>query len=217
MTLSVVLIDDHRLFRDGLRTLIEQQGDLKVVGEAEDARNAYPIIESTHPDVVLMDVALTSTSGIATTRELLRRMQDVRVLMLSMHGEADFVSQALSAGANGYALKTQSSGEILDAIRAVARGEMYLSPLISRTVVEDGLKLKRGENGQAGPCHELSPREREVFDLLVRGFSNDSIAQSLCISVKTVETHRARILKKLKLHSLVELVRFAARHDLICE
>ena len=121
------------------------------------------------------------------------------------------------AGANGYALKTQSSGEILDAIRAVARGEMYLSPLISRTVVEDGLKLKRGENGQAGPCHELSPREREVFDLLVRGFSNDSIAQSLCISVKTVETHRARILKKLKLHSLVELVRFAARHDLICE
>jgi two-component system, NarL family, response regulator NreC len=217
VTLSVVLIDDHRLFRDGLRTLIEQQGDLKVVGEAEDARNAYPIIESTHPDVVLMDVALTSTSGIATTRELLRRMQDVRVLMLSMHGEADFVSQALSAGANGYALKTQSSGEILDAIRAVARGEMYLSPLISRTVVEDGLKLKRGENGQAGPCHELSPREREVFDLLVRGFSNDSIAQSLCISVKTVETHRARILKKLKLHSLVELVRFAARHDLICE
>ena len=217
MTLSVVLIDDHRLFRDGLRTLIEQQGDLKVVGEAEDARNAYPIIESTHPDVVLMDVALTSTSGIATTRELLRRMQDVRVLMLSMYGEADFVSQALSAGANGYALKTQSSGEILDAIRAVARGEMYLSPLISRTVVEDGLKLKRGENGQAGPCHELSPREREVFDLLVRGFSNDSIAQSLCISVKTVETHRARILKKLKLHSLVELVRFAARHDLICE
>lgn len=217
MTLNVVLIDDHRLFRDGLRTLIEQQGDLKVVGEAEDARNAYPIIESTHPDVVLMDVALTTTSGIATTRELLRRMQDVRVLMLSMHGEADFVSQALSAGANGYALKTQSSGEILDAIRAVARGEMYLSPLISRTVVEDGLKLKRGENGQAGPCHELSPREREVFDLLVRGFSNDSIAQSLCISVKTVETHRARILKKLKLHSLVELVRFAARHDLICE
>ncbi len=217
MTLNVVLIDDHRLFRDGLRTLIEQQGDLKVVGEAEDARNAYPIIESTHPDVVLMDVALTTTSGIATTRELLRRMQDVRVLMLSMHGEADFVSQALSAGANGYALKTQSSGEILDAIRAVARGEMYLSPLISRTVVEDGLKLKRGENGQAGPCHELSPREREVFDLLVRGFSNDSIAQSLCISVKTVETHRARILKKLKLHPLVEWVRFHAGHRPMCE
>jgi DNA-binding NarL/FixJ family response regulator len=216
--LKLVLIDDYQLFREGLKQLIEPHIDLEVVGEAADERSAYEIVEQTRPDVVLMDVSLTAVSGIATTRELRRRGDGVRILMLSMHAEVDYVAQALTAGASGYALKSQSASELLDAIRAVGRGENYLSPSIPRAALDESLRLRRRSGGLVdGPCAPLSAREREVFDLLVRGYSNDGIAGLLCISVKTVETHRARILRKLQLHSLVDLVRFAARNDLLRE
>jgi two-component system response regulator NreC len=132
-----------------------------------------------------------------------------------MHAEDEFVAQALVAGASGYALKHQPPREVLDAIREVAGGKIYLSPRVSRIVVDDYLRMQRGERTHSGPLALLSPREREVFDMLVRGYGNEGVGRHLSISVKTVETHRAHILKKLRLHSIAELIRFAARHNLV--
>lgn len=215
MHFTVALIDDHVLFRDALRGLLTNQNDLEVVAEASEAGEAYACIEATKPDVVLMDVGLPGVSGIAACREILRRDPHRRILMLTMHSEEEFVAQAMSAGATGYALKHQPANQVIEAVREVARGQPYLCPRISRFILDDHLRLRRGEPSAAGPCDGLSPREKEIFDLLVRGFTNESIAGQLCISPKTVETHRAHILRKLRVHSMVELIRFAARHSLI--
>jgi two-component system response regulator NreC len=186
-----------------------------VVGEATDARSAYEVVESVQPDVVLVDVGLPGVNGIAVVRELVRRDRQRKALVLTMHTEEEFVAQALAAGAVGYALKHQPHREVFDAIREVAGDKVYLSPRISRIVVDDYLRMQRGDRAQSGPLALLSPREREVFDMLVRGYTNEGVARHLSISVKTVETHRAHILKKLRLHSIAELIRFAARHGLV--
>jgi two-component system response regulator NreC len=215
VTLRLVLVDDHQLFREGFAVLLQREPDLTVVGEAADARAAYEVVEATLPDVVLVDVGLPGVNGIAVVRELVRRERQRKVLVLTMHAEEEFVAQALAAGAAGYALKHQPHREVFDAIREVAGDKVYLSPRISRIVVDDYLRMQRGERAQSGPLACLSPREREVFDMLVRGYTNDGVGSHLAISVKTVETHRAHILKKLRLHSIAELIRFAARHNLV--
>jgi two-component system response regulator NreC len=212
MRLRVALVDDHLLFREGLRALLSSQADIQVVGEAADARQAYNIVEAEHPDVVVLDLSLPGVDGIAATRELRRRAPGGKVLMLSMHTGEEFAAQALAAGASGYALKSQPSVNVVEAIRTVARGETYLSPEFSRTLLDEQL---RGRMADGGPIAPLSEREREVFDLLVRGFSNQAAATELCISVKTVETHRSHIHRKLGVHSVAELMRFAALHGLI--
>ena len=217
MSVRVLLVDDHLLFREGLRALLAARTDLMVCGEASDAEEAYRAFDEHKPDVVAMDVTLPTVSGIDATRELLRRHEGAKVLLLTMHAEPDFVVAGLQAGATGYALKQQPSAQIFEAMLDVARGRSYLCSRISRVVVEDHLRLRRGEHPFSGPCDALSPRERQVFDLLVRGFHNDDIARQLFISVKTVETHRAHVLKKLGLHSVVDLVRFAARHNLLTQ
>jgi DNA-binding NarL/FixJ family response regulator len=216
--LRLGIVDDHQLFREGLCAIIAGQPDLTVVGEAADAPTAFAMVEAAHPDVLVLDLTLPGVNGISVAREVHRRDPRNRVLILSAHADDDFVSQAFAAGARGYSLKSQPSVQVIEAIRAVGRGETYLSSSISRSVVEGNLQLRRGAGaGAGGPCDALSVREQEVFDLLVRGFNNDAIAAHLCISVKTVETHRAHILKKLGVHSLVDLVRFAARHQLLRE
>jgi DNA-binding NarL/FixJ family response regulator len=212
----VALVDDHQLFREGLKALLTQQPDLTVVAEASDARQAYGMIEAIHPDVVVLDVGLPGVDGIAAARELRRRVPDGHVLILTMHdrqhdGER-YAAAALAAGAAGYALKSQAPASLFDAIRAVARGETYVSPQLS---VESVRAQMRGGFTSTGPLAALSPREREVFDLIVRGFSNPGVATELCISVKTVETHRARIHRKFGVHSVAELVRYAALNGLI--
>jgi DNA-binding NarL/FixJ family response regulator len=212
MKLRIGLVDDHQVFREGLRALIVQESDLKVVGEAADAVGAYAMVESDRPDVVVIDLMLPGIDGITATRELKRRQKDGRVLVLSMTGSEDQVAQALAAGATGYALKSQSSGAVLDAIRSVGRGDKYLPPGVALAHVEERLQSRTGSNG---PLHNLSNREREVFALLVRGLSNQAVASELCISIKTVETHRAHIHRKLGVHSIAELVRFAALNGLI--
>jgi DNA-binding NarL/FixJ family response regulator len=212
MKLRVGLVDDHQVFREGLRALIIQESDLKVVGEAADAVSAYAMVENDHPDVVVVDLTLPGIDGIAATREIKRRQKDGRVLLLSMHGGEDQVAQAFAAGASGYALKSQSSGAVLEAIRSVGRGDKYLPPGVVLSHVEERL---RSVSESGGPLHSLSNREREVFALLVRGLSNQGVASELCISIKTVETHRAHIHRKLRVHSIAELVRFAALNGLI--
>lgn len=212
MTLRLALVDDHILFREGLRALLATMPDLEVVAEASDAEEAVRVLDETHPEVIVMDVALPGANGVALTRELKQRLPSARVLILSMHEAADFVAQALGAGALGYALKDQPADDIVTAIRTVSRGQSYLSPRIPRSVVE---RARDSQGAGDGPIDSLSPREREIFELLIKGNSTASVAASLGISAKTVETHRGHINKKLSVHSTAELIRLAARHGLI--
>lgn len=206
----LILVDDHQLFRDGLRALLTRHRDLDVVAEAGDAREALERCERVEHDVALVDVTLPGPNGIALVRELRRRGHRRPVLVLTMYDQADIVIDAFSAGANGYALKAQSEAELLEAVRVTAAGGRYAAPQVAAALqaVPDGAS-------PGGVLAALSPREREVFDLLVRGLSNAEISRQLFISVKTVETHRTRILHKLDVHSIGALVRLAARHGLI--
>ena len=216
MSIRVALVDDHALFREGLKELLSRQPGMEVVGEAADARTAYAVVEQSRPDLVLLDVALEGSTGFAAARELSRRFPATRILFISAHATEDYVAQALRAGGSGYALKDQGIESVVEAILAVSRGQTYLAPRIGRFVLEEHLQQPRAAP-VTGPLEALSPREREIFDLLVAGTTNPVIAEQLSISVKTVETHRARVLKKLHVHSMSELIRFAARHRLLLE
>jgi len=212
---KVALVDDHRLFREGLRALLAAQPDLSVVGEAAEPTEACSLVGAVDPDLVVVDVLLGTGSGMALARELLRRSPRRRVLMLSMLLDEQRVAEALEAGALGYAGKAQSLDEVLEAIRTVAAGRVYVPSVLSRFVVQDYLRLRRGEAKADTPLARLTRREREVFDLIVSGGTTASIAQGLFISQRTVETHRSRILRKLKARSAADLVRLAARLGLL--
>ncbi len=207
MPIRLLLLEDHHVFRGGLRAILDADSDFNVVGEATDARTALSLLESTRPDVIVADVSLPEMSGIDFAREANRRFPGTRVLVLTMHARPEIATDAFEAGALGYALKTELPAAILEGIRAVARGERYLSPSLPESVI----------SGRAGgdPLTTLTLREREVFNLVIGGLSNDSVARELDISVKTVQTHRAKINEKLHVHSTGELVRFAAIRGLI--
>jgi two-component system response regulator NreC len=214
MMLTVALVDDHPLFREGLRTVLSAQSDVEVVAEACDSRQATAMVATAKPAVVVIDMTLPDGDGIAATQEILRQAPRTRILMLTMHSSEFFVSRAFSAGVSGYAVKTQAPEEILDAIRTVARGETYLAPKFSHLFAHQN-DTRRTPIVSNSPLEELSRREREIFDLIVRGFTNEGMAGTLSISVKTVETHRSHINRKLRVHSTGELIRLAALHGLI--
>ncbi len=211
---TLLLVDDRELFREGFRLLLSSQPDFDIVGESNGLPHAYDAVAARRPDVTIVSSDFGELGGNAVTRELVRRTPAARVLMLSGRRDDDGVHQALAAGARGFALKQQPSTQVFEAVRAVALGHVYLAPAISHVVLQDHLRLRRGETNQAGPCDALSRRERDVFELLVRGNTNRNIARMLGISPKTVETHRAHVLRKLGVHSIVDLIRFAARHQL---
>jgi DNA-binding NarL/FixJ family response regulator len=215
--ITLALVDDHVLFRNGVRALLASQPDLEVVGEAGDARTAYAVVDETSPDVVLLDVNLPGASGLSVARELIRRQPRRKILFVSMYVTEDVVAQGIASGALGYVGKDQEASELVSAIRAVGRGHSYLSPRVSRAFVDDYMRLRRGGSPDEGPLGLLSTREREVFQLLLSGLTNDGIAKQLSISRRTVETHRTKVLRKLNVHSLAELFRFAARHGLITD
>ncbi|MGZ3426769.1 MAG: LuxR C-terminal-related transcriptional regulator [Polyangia bacterium] len=211
---TLFLVDDRELFREGFRLLLSSQADFDIVGEANAVPQAYDAVAERAPDVTILSSDVGGVGATTVAREIVRRRADARVLMLSSRRDDDGVHQALAAGARGFALKQQPSLQVFEAIRAVARGHVYLAPAISHLVLQDHLRLRRGEPTQAGPCDSLSRRERDVFELLVRGNNIRGIARMLGISPKMVETHRAHVLRKLGVHSIVDLVRFAARHQL---
>jgi DNA-binding NarL/FixJ family response regulator len=209
----ILLIDDHTVFREALAVLLVQRDpSLEIVGERSNARDGVRAVSEFQPDLVLMDVMLGGTSGIAAVRELRRLELQCRILVLTAIVEPGFVVDALSAGADGYALKEQPIEEILGAIHRVSRGVGYVAPRM-----EQALGAGRGlpTPGLNGIVASLSVREREVFELVVAGYTNQRISGELFISVKTVETHRTRINKKLRVHSTVELLRLAALHGLV--
>jgi DNA-binding NarL/FixJ family response regulator len=201
---TVALIDDHQLFLDGLRAVLSTQPDLKVVASTSLARAAASAVHESQPDVVVLDLMMPGLSGLSVVRELLRDNPDRRVLALSMIADEPSVSDALEAGVRGYACKSQPASEVVEAIREVARGHSYLAPQLADTVLP--MPGKR----RARPLDKLTAREREVFDLTVAGRSTRDVAAELTISPRTVETHRARILRKLEAHSALDLVRMAA-------
>jgi two-component system response regulator NreC len=215
MTVKLITIDDHRLFREGLRALLATQPDLEVVGEAAQAQEAYLLLDSADPDLVVLDMALPPGSGVSVAREILRRKPTQRILALSMFLDEEHVAQALEVGVLGYASKELSAPELYSAIRTVAQGHPYLAPSISRVVLDDYMRMRKAGRGPETPLRLLTQREREIFGLAVRGLSNQDIASQLCISKRTVETHRGRIMRKLHVHSATDLVRLAARHGLL--
>jgi two-component system, NarL family, response regulator NreC len=215
MTLKLALVDDHRLFREGMRALLATQSDFELVGEASQAQDAYALVDQSQPDVLLLDVSLPLASGVSVAREVLRRQPHQRILALSMFADEEHVAQALEVGVLGYASKDLSAGELFSAIRSVAHGEAYLAPGISRVLLDEYMRMRRTGRGPETPLRGLTQREREIFDLAVRGLSNQDIASQLCISKRTVETHRGRIMRKLHVHSATDLVRLAARTGLL--
>ena len=202
MPVSVMLADDHAVVRDGLRALLEAGNDLQVVGVAGNGREAVAEALRLRPDIVIMDIAMPELDGVEATRRIIERSPETRVLILSMYLSAEHIYRALQAGAQGYVLKESAGEEVVEAIRALRAGKRYLSHRITETVIDDYLR----EGTNVSPLDSLSLRERDVLQLVVEGRTNAAIAQALSLSPKTVETYRARIMKKLKVRDTVELV-----------
>jgi DNA-binding NarL/FixJ family response regulator len=209
--MRVIIVDDHQSFREAFKVAITQMGQFSVVGEASNAREACALIDDQQPDLAVVDVSLKDSDGIALVHELRRRGNGARVMILSMHRNGLFVRQALEAGAHGYATKEQPLTEILEAMRACGSGTRYLSPLVDPVPESD----RSVEDDDDGMLDRLSRREREVASLVIRGSSSQAIAQCLSISLKTVETHRAHINRKLGVHSTADLIRLAAMKGLL--
>jgi two-component system response regulator NreC len=207
--IKILLADDHALVRQGFRMILEAQPDMEIVGQAGNGREAVELAEKLHPDVVVMDVAMPELNGTEATRRLSASTPRTRVLALSMHKDSVYVREILRAGARGYLLKDSGDTDLVAAVRAVAKGEGYISPAVSDAVLSDYRKHV------TDPLDLLTGREREVLQSIAEGKTNKEIATALNLSVYTVEAHRGRIMEKLNLHSTGELVRFALRNGLI--
>lgn len=212
--IKVVLAEDHTIVRKGIRSLLESEGDMVILAEASDGREAVKEVEKHHPDVVLMDISMPGLNGLEATRQIKQRYQDTKVLVLTMHETAEHIFQILQAGASGYLVKHTAPQELVQAIRAVNRGETYLSPSISSTVVEG--YIRNAETTMKNDDFEkLTNREREVLQLIAEGKTSRQITDLLHISEKTVRTHRSHIMEKLDAHSIAELTRYAIRKGII--
>jgi len=212
MSIRILLADDHKITRQGLRSLLDKQSDMEVVAEAEEGRTAVRLVRELLPDVVIMDVSMPDLNGMEAARQITREFGDVRIVALSMHSDSLFVTEMLKSGASGYLLKDCAFEELALAIRTVVAGKTYLSPSISGVVVDD--YLHRLSKADFSGLEVLTSREREVLQLLAEGKSTKQIALKLHISVKTVETHRRQIMNKLDIHTVAELTKYAIRKGL---
>lgn len=211
-TIRILLADDHKILRTGLRELLEKEPSLKVVAEAEDGRTAVQLSREMSPDIVIMDISMQDLNGVEATRQIVSGSPQIKVIVLSMHSGQKFVAEVFKAGASGYLLKDCDFSEVFTAIRAVMANETYLCPQIATIVRNDYLlRLSQGESPVSA---SLSPREKEVLQLMAEGKSTKEIAFSFNLSVKTVEVHRQRIMEKLNIHSIAELTKYAIREGL---
>jgi DNA-binding NarL/FixJ family response regulator len=208
MPITVLIVDDHVVVSEGLRSLIEAQDDMRVVACVADGREAVNKARELKPDVVLMDIAMPNLNGIEATHLIRTRMETTQVVILSMHSNQEYVLRALQAGARGYVLKKSASKEVVDAIRTTHQGERYLSQKLVESVIDDLLR----DGSITDPLDVLSSRERQVLQMLVEGKSNAVIARSLSLSPKTVETYRTRVMQKLNIDDIPSLVKFAIQH-----
>lgn len=211
-----MLVDDHKITRDGLSALIDRQPDMRVVGEADNGRQAVRVVQDLSPDVVIMDISMPDLNGIDATRQILAALPSTRVIALSMYSDRRYVEGMLSAGVSGYLVKSCAFDELVQAILAVVGGTAYLSPNIAGIVIKDYARRLTGATVEAPslPASRLSAREREVLQLLAEGHNSEQIAAKLYISIKTVSTHRRHIMEKLNLNNIADLIKFALREGL---
>lgn len=209
--IRVFLVDDHQLVRIGMRTLLNEMQGINVVGDSGDGRSALESIAISVPNIVLMDISMPELNGLEATTRITKEFPQSRVIILSMHTSEEYVLQALRAGAAGYLVKNAAPEELERAIRVVARGETYLSPAISRHVVEE---LLSGSKKGTSPIDALTPRQREILQLIAEGKATKQIAATLDVSIKTIESHRAQLMERLDIRDVAGLVRFAIRHGL---
>jgi DNA-binding NarL/FixJ family response regulator len=214
LTISVFLADDHAVVRDGLKTLLEIEQSITVVGTASNGREAARQIIKLNPDVVIMDISMPELNGIEATRQIISERLETRVIILSMHATKEHIQRALQAGAKGYLLKESAGAEVVKAVRSVYAGNRYLGQPVSEILIDDYLNGRQAEK-YTDPLDQLSGREREILQLVVEGNVSAKIADTLCLSPKTVETYRSRIMTKLNIRDIPGLVKFAIRNGLI--
>ncbi|HMK28480.1 MAG TPA: response regulator transcription factor [Terriglobales bacterium] len=212
--IRILLADDHKLMRGGLRLLIDQQPDMMVVGEADDGRQAVALASSLKPDVAVLDIGMPNLNGIEAANQIAQAEPAPALVMLSMHSDESYVLRALRAGARGYLLKDSAESDLIRAVHAVSEGKSFFSPAVSRVLLDDYMrKLER--SGAEDSYELLTPREREILQLVAEGKSNKDVANRLNLSVYTVETHRANIMQKLNLRGVPELILYAVRKRII--
>jgi DNA-binding NarL/FixJ family response regulator len=211
---TILLADDHTVIRSGLRMVLEKQTDFEVVGEAGDGRQAVKMAQDLHPDVIVMDIAMPNLNGIDAAKQIVNQDSHVAVVILSMHSDEGYVMRALKSGAKAYLLKDSAEADLIRAVRAVREGKSFFSPAVSRMLLEDYVRQLQ-QRGAEDSYELLSPREREILQLIAEGKTNKEVAAMLNLSLYTVETHRTHILQKLNLHSVPELILYAVRKGII--
>jgi two-component system response regulator NreC len=211
--IRLLIADDHTIFRAGVRLLLEAEPDIEVVGEALNGDEAAQMAESLHPDLILMDIGMPGINGLEATRQIKARFPDVHILALTMHRTDEYFFEMLKAGASGYMLKAAETNELIGAIRAVARGEVFLYPTMARHLLQDYLQRLNDPNETGQPS--LTPREKEILRLLAEGYSNKEIADKLVVSPSTIHSHRTNLMQKLNLSSRYELIQYARQRGLM--
>ncbi len=212
MTITVFIADDHAVLRDGLRALLETTGDIKVIGEAENGRDAVRFIEEYYPDVALMDISMPELNGIEATKQITKSSSHTKVVILSMHEDPEYVFRAFQAGAFGYLLKESAGRDVVAAVRDAANGKTYVSKPIADMLISTTQVKKSQDEGSPLEC--LTIREREILQMVVEGNSNRDISEALSLSVRSVETYRSRIMQKLGVYNVPDLVKLAIRHGI---
>ena len=212
MSIRVILADDHVLIRAGLRALLQSLPNVSVIGEASTGHEAVEVVAREQPDVVLMDIAMPDLNGLDAAARIVKQWPGVRVIILSMHGNEEYVGQALDAGATGYLLKGAEPAELELALKAVMRGETYLTPSVSKALVDEYVARRKE---QSSPLQDLTSRQREILQLIAEGSSTKAIARKLNLSIKTVETHRSELMRRLDIHDVAGLVRYAIKTGLV--
>ncbi len=212
--IKVLVVDDHTILREGIRVLLEAQPDIEVVAEASNGREAVDRVRALSPDVVLMDIGMPSMNGLEATRQIRKYNPDTQVVVLTMHDNEEYIFQILNAGAAGYVLKRAAAKDLVSAIRSVYQGGSFLHPTIAKKLIRDYLR-RVGDDSDKLICDGLTDREREILKLIAEGNTSQQIADVLCLSVKTVQTHRTHIMDKLDIHDRTELVKYAIRKGLV--
>jgi two-component system, NarL family, response regulator NreC len=212
--IRILLADDHTIIRSGLRLLLDQQPDFKVVAEANNGREAVELVAEEHPDVAVLDIGMPQLNGIEATQQIVSKESQTKVVILSMHADEGYVLRALKAGARAYILKNSAEADLIRAVRTVADGKSFFSPVISKMLLEDYVRQIRDKHVEDS-YDLLTPREREILQLLAEGRTNKEVASLLHLSVYTVDAHRGNILQKLNLHGVPELILYAVRRGII--
>ena len=213
MTIRILLADDHGILRAGLRSLLNAESDLTVIGEAENGRQALYMTREMEPDLILMDISMPEMGGIDALKQINETLPSVKVLMLTVHEDEGLLKKAIQAGASGYVVKRAVESELITAIRTIMQGDIYIHPSMTKILIRDLVEAPKARKQSSD--NTLTQREIDVLRLIARGYTNKQIAQKLIISARTVEGHRANIMNKLDLHSRVELVEYAENHNLL--